>query len=172
MITLKKPEFKDYVDIYHKRFQPEVVYWADDEDPQLTMEEYAESRMESQDDGSVFERIIMLDDTPIGTITARDLIRKTGQCTLGIVIADPQYWGHGYGTIALREFLGLLTRQGIQIVVLDTYASKMRAQRRFRRLGVENHRVYFASVPGRFVVQMINRVNRWQKHIAHTTPMR
>lgn len=165
MITLKKPEYKDYINLYAKRFMPEVVYWADDEDPQLTKEEYASSRLEQLDDGSIFERIIMLNGHPIGTITARDLIRKSAQCTLGIVIADPEYWGHGYGTDALRQFLRLLSDQGIQIVILDTYASNKRAQHCFRRLGFEKHRVYFASVPGRFVVQMVNRLNRWKKLI-------
>ena len=167
MITLKEPEYGDYTSLYEARFQPEVVYWADDEDPLLTMHEYADSRLASMQDGSILERIILLNGYPIGTVTARDYIKKTAQCTLGIVIVEPKYWGHGYGTEAMRQFLRLLAELGIQIVILDTYASNKRALHCFRSLGFEKHRVYFASIPGRFVVQMVHRLNRRPKRITH-----
>ena len=150
------PELPDYDTIYQTRFLPEVVFWADDMPRDIQIDDYGPSRMFAQQQGLMVERIIMLDDLPIGTITARDYIERTHQCTLGVVIADPKYWGHGYGTIAVRLFLKILYATGVKLVVLETYANNKRAQKCFLSLGFVKRRVYFAAGSGRFVVEMIN----------------
>jgi len=160
VIRLKLPELEDYNTLYPTRFKSEVVYWADDLSHPVPIEEYGPNRIFAQQTGVMLERIIMLDDRPIGTVTARDFISRTGQCTLGVVIADPKLWGHGYGTIAMRFFLELLYEKGFKLVVLETYANNKRAQRCFSRLGFVKHRVYFASGCGRFVLEMINRLSK------------
>lgn len=157
-IRLKVPEYGDYLYIYEQRFDPHVVYWADDAPQNLTSEEYASARLTAQFTGAIIERIITLDGEPIGTVTARDFSDRTCQCTLGVVIAMPQYWGHGYGYLAIRQFLALLGAEGIGLVVLETYANNKRAQRCFQKLGFQKHRVFFAPHTGRFVVQMIRRM--------------
>ena len=84
-ISLKYPDFEDYEHFYQMRFTPEVVYWADDQPHQISLEEYALDRITAQESNEIIERIIMLDGEPIGTITARDYVARTCQCTLGIV---------------------------------------------------------------------------------------
>ncbi len=153
-ITLKIPEYSDYAHIYPTRFTPEVVYWADDELHQMSVEEYAENRLWAQNSGEMFERIIVRDDEPIGTITARDFNPSTHQCVFGIVIADKTNWGHGYGTEAMKLFLPLLKEEGVKIVILDTYSSNKRAQKCFMHLGFRKMTVYYAPNSGRFVLRM------------------
>lgn len=157
-ITLKTPEFDDYAHFYAQRFEPGVVYWADDAPHTIPLEEYAGGRLLAQGMGEIIERIIVLDGEPIGTITARDFVKKTCQCTLGIVIASPQHWSHGYGSEALRLFLDFLAREGFALIVLETYANNTRAQRCFTKLGFRKYRVFYAAGSGRFVVQMIRKL--------------
>ena len=152
------PELPDYESIYPKRFLPEVVFWADDMPRDIQIDDYGPSRLFAQQQGLMVERIIMLDDVPIGTVTGRDYIERTHQCTLGVVIADPKYWGHGYGTIAVRLFLETLYTTGVKLVVLETYANDKRARKCFLSLGFVKRRVYFAAGSGRFVVEMINQL--------------
>ena len=157
-VMLKIPEYGDYAQFYENRFKPNVVYWADDYPREMSLDEYALDRMMAQQNGEILERIIVVDGTCVGTITARDFIERTCQCTLGIVIADEHYWGHGYGQQALKIFLRLLATEGFGLVVLETYANNKRAQRCFIKMGFQKRRVFFAPQSGRFVVQMIRRL--------------
>ena len=157
-ISLKIPSYADYVEIYEERFKPEVVYWADDEPQNLTMDDYANGRMIAQTNGEIVERIILLDGIPIGTVTGRDFVDRTCQCTLGVVIVDRRNWGHGYGFEAIRLFLKVLAAEGIGLVILETYANNKRAQHCFFKLGFQKRRAYFAPCSGRFVVQMFRRL--------------
>ena len=153
-ISLKNPSYDDYAQFYDMRFTSEVVYWADDEPRQMSLDEYALGRLTAQGAGEIIERIIMVDGVPVGTITARDFVNRVCQCTLGIVIADPRYWGHGYGSAALKLFMVLLAEEGVGRVILETYANNKRAQRCFHKIGFQKKRVFFAPNSGRFVVQM------------------
>lgn len=154
-ITLKIPDFEDYEHFYQMRFTPEVVYWADDKPQYISLEEYALERIAAQESNEIIERIIVLDGEPIGTITARDYVARTCQCTLGIVIANPACWGHGYGYEALRQFFYILSAEGIGRLFLETYANNKRAQKCFHKLGFRKKRVFFSPGSGRFIVQMI-----------------
>lgn len=154
-ISLKIPEYDDYSAFYDSRFLPEVTYWADDFQREMTLDEYALGRLLAQQSGEILERIIVLDGNPIGTITARDFVTQKCQCTLGIVIAKPEYWGHGYGYDALKLFGCVMADKGIGRVILETYANNKRAQRCFMKFGFQKRRVFFAPNMGRFVVQMI-----------------
>ena len=157
-IELKIPSYADYVEIYEDRFQPDTVYWADDEPQNLTMDDYASGRLMAQSMGEIVERIILLDGIPIGTVTGRDFVDRTCQCTLGVVIANPRNWGHGYGFEAIRLFLKVLAAEGIGLVILETYANNKRAQHCFFKLGFEKKRAYYAPCSGRYVVQMYRRL--------------
>ncbi len=158
-VSLKIPSFEDYEHFYDSRFQPDVVYWADERNPEIDLDQYAYFRMAANDAGEIIERIIVLDGEPIGTITARDLETDTMTCTLGVVIAFPKYWGQGFGFAALKMFITMLAMdEGIKAVILETYAANKRAQKCFNKLGFQKRRVFFASSSGRFVVQMIKRI--------------
>ena len=84
-VSLKIPAFEDYAHFYEKRFLDEVIYWADDEHHKLSLNDYAYGRLCAQEEGEILERIIVVNGEPVGTITARDYIKRTCQCTLGIV---------------------------------------------------------------------------------------
>jgi|GEM_PF-2115817 len=161
-VSLTIPAFDDYEKLYATRFAPEVVYWADDAVRDVSLQEYGSGRLMAQEQGLIIERIIVLNDEPIGTVTARDMAEKCTQCTLGIVIADPRHWGCGYGTQALEQFLPLLAIQGFCVVVLETYANNIRARRCFARLGFQKKRAFFAPQAGRFVLQMFKRLSPYE----------
>lgn len=157
-ISLKIPCYEDYVAIYADRFSSDTAYWADDEPQNVTEEDYACGRIIAQNCGELLERIIMLDGKPIGTVSGRDFVDRTCQCTLGVVIANPTNWGHGYGFEAVRLFLKILAAEGIGLVVLETFENNKRAQHCFTKLGFERRRVFFAPMAGRYVVQMFRRL--------------
>ena len=159
-ISLKVPDYSDYEHFYQNRFTPEVVYWADDGPHDISLDEYALNRLYAQSSGEILERIILLNGEPIGTVTARDFVKRVCQCTLGIVIADPACWGHGYGYAALRLFTVMLAQNGIGRVILETYANNKRAQRCFNKIGFQKKRVFFAPSAGRFVVEMYMDLHR------------
>lgn len=157
-VALKIPEYSDYEYIYDSRFRDDVVYWADEGPQILSREDYAKTRMLMQHYGQVFERIIDLDGEPIGTISARPHGLST-QCILSIVIAIPEYWGHGYGSVALKLFKTLLWNEGYKVAVLETYANNKRAQRCFMKVGFCKRRAFFSGHTGRFVVEMFCRLS-------------
>ncbi len=161
-ISLKHPSYDDYASLYEKRFLPEVVYWADDCAREMTLKSYANDRIMAQDAAVMIERVILLGDRPIGTVTARDLNRQRQSCTLSIVIADPEYWGHGYGSIALGHFLTLLGIDGFKRVYLDTFSNNKRAQGCFYKHGFTKRRAYFSPPAGRYIVQMVKRLDEPQ----------
>ncbi|MBR4985222.1 MAG: GNAT family N-acetyltransferase [Proteobacteria bacterium] len=153
-VSLKIPTFEDYAHFYEKRFLDEVVYWADDSHYEISLNDYAYGRMLAQNEGEILERIIVVNGESVGTITARDYVERTCQCTLGIVIADPACWGHGYGYEAIKQFTTILATQGIGRVILETYANNKRALNCFHKIGFQKKRVFFAPNTGRFIVQM------------------
>ena len=157
-VSLKIPSFEDYAHFYEARFNPDVTHWADDGHYELSLEDYAYGRMSAMEQGLMMERIIVLDGEPIGTVTGREYVEKTKQCTLGVVIAFQEHWGKGYGYEAIKQFQVLLAAEGIQRIVLDVYATNKRAQGCFHKLGFVKRRVYFAPHTGRFVVQMLKKL--------------
>ena len=157
-VTLKIPSYEDYEAIYADRFSEDTAYWADDGPQNVCKEDYCTGRLVAQNCGELLERIIVLDGKPIGTVSGRDFVDRTCQCTLGIVIANPSNWGHGYGFEAARLFLKILAAEGIGLVVLETYANNKRAQHCFHKLGFERQRVFFSAGAGRYVVQMVRRL--------------
>ncbi len=157
-ISLKIPSFEDYAHFYEARFDPEVTHWADDGHYELSLEDYVYGRLGAMEQGLMMERIIVLDGEPIGTVTGRDFVPETKQCTLGVVIAFQQHWGLGYGYEAIKQFQVLLAAEGVERVVLDVYATNKRAQGCFHKLGFVKRRVYFAPHTGRFIVQMSKKL--------------
>ena len=71
------------------------------------------------------------------------------------MIAIPELWGLGYGSVALKLFLVELWELGFKVAVLETYANNRRAQRCFTKLGFVKRRAYFSGHTGRFVLEMV-----------------
>ena len=154
-VSLKEPSYADYEHFFDMRFSDEVVYWADDGPQILSKDEYARTRLMMLRFGQVIERVIVLDGESIGTVSARPCERIETQCILSIVIAIPELWGLGYGSVALKLFLVELWELGFKVAVLETYANNRRAQRCFTKLGFVKRRAYFSGHTGRFVLEMV-----------------
>lgn len=154
-ISLRLPTYEAYVSLYDTRFNDEVVYWADSFKQNLSSDEYATGRLYWTDKQHFYERIIYIDEQPIGTVTAREIDWDRAICTLGVVIAVPAYWGRGYGPRALKQFFVLIAEMGIKYVVLQTFSNNTRARKCFSRLGFRKRRSFYAPDTGRFVIEMI-----------------
>ncbi len=64
------------------------------------------------------------------------------EATLGIVIGEKEYWGHGYGTQAMRAALEYAFRNiGIERVCLETLEYNRRARRVFEKVGFHLERI-------------------------------
>jgi RimJ/RimL family protein N-acetyltransferase len=59
-----------------------------------------------------------------------------GWLELGIVIFDPQWWGRGHGSEALREWTGLCFREtDAHVITLTTWSGNERMMRAALRVG-------------------------------------
>jgi RimJ/RimL family protein N-acetyltransferase len=73
---------------------------------------------------------------PIGQIDYYDLDWQNRSAWVSIMIADPDYWGGGYGTEAMRTLLTFLFVQfGLHRVALTVHESNERAQRSYEKNG-------------------------------------
>lgn len=141
-LRLKLPKQSDYRALYPRRFREEVMLWADDQPNVPSLDDFLAQRRQRRADPTCFERVILLDDEPIGTVTAFGINRITHDCELGIVIVDPELWGQGLGQEALTLFYAELKRIGIRRVHLETFADNLRARRAFARTGFRPMRTY------------------------------
>jgi RimJ/RimL family protein N-acetyltransferase len=76
-------------------------------------------------------------DSLIGTTGITDLdFGKQGGCYFRIVIGEPQFWGHGYGTEATRLVLQeAFQSHGREFVQLEVFSYNERASRAYERVG-------------------------------------
>ncbi|MFF4485214.1 GNAT family N-acetyltransferase [Streptomyces sp. NPDC001544] len=125
------------------RNDPEVVHWATGGHPGFgpvtreAMERFHEARLrEDPRDGATFTVEERDGGRPIGMADYRDLDPFAGRATVGVTIGEPDRWGGGYGSEALRLLLGhLFGTCRLRRVELDTWSGNERAVRAFRRLG-------------------------------------
>jgi RimJ/RimL family protein N-acetyltransferase len=76
------------------------------------------------------------DGLPIGQIDYYDLDWQARSAWTSIMIADPQYWGGGYGTNAMRTLLTYLFMQmGLHRVSLSAHITNTRAIRSYEKNG-------------------------------------
>jgi ribosomal-protein-alanine N-acetyltransferase len=101
---------------------------------------------------------IEADGRPIGMV-AYNRVDTVDRCTdIDIVIGDPAYRDRGYGTDAIRVFLGFLfDTVGLHRVWLGTYDHNARARRAYEKCGFRREGVTRQSswVDGRWVDDVI-----------------
>lgn len=153
-LKLMAPTEAHYCELYPKRYRPEVVRWADDQPQIPELEEFLARRRSRQADPTCIERIILLDEAPIGTITAFGINRFSRDCELGVVLVDPKSWGRGLGPRAMQLFFRVLCRVGIESVHLETFVDNTRAQNAFRKVGFGVRHTYWDRDIGREIVVM------------------
>lgn len=72
----------------------------------------------------------------IGQIDYYDLDWQNRSAWMSVMVGDPEYWGGGYGTDAVRTLLGYLFMQlGLNRVALNVHESNVRAQRSYEKNG-------------------------------------
>lgn len=71
----------------------------------------------------------------IGEVSCRDMDLVAGTAVVGIMIGDKSYWGHGYGTDAVRTLCRFLfDRFRLRRIQLDTWAGNKRAIKSYAKV--------------------------------------
>lgn len=144
MVTLRPVEMRDVDALYRFRMDEEVMFWAaggfaESMLSRTQIEEFVKSQKAS-DSGRVFVIEVEKDGAQvvIGQISFRDYQRINRNVTIGMFIGEREYWGKGYGTAALEQFLRMLfTRYGAHRISLDTFADNKRAIRSYEKCGFQ-----------------------------------
>ncbi len=97
---------------------------------------------------------IEVDGKHVGNLGLYKVDRVHRKADLGIVIGEPTYWSHGYGTDALRAALTYGFEQlGLNKISLDVFEDNARAQRSYVKCGFVREGVHREDVfkDGRFL---------------------
>ncbi len=113
-----------------------------DDDPQYPFSVQAlafQSEMHLGEDGKTsfgFSIYALADDKLIGTAGLYSIKWLHGRATVGIGIGEPDYWGHGYGTDAMRLILNYAFRElNLYRVGLFVFSYNQRAIRSYEKCG-------------------------------------
>jgi len=116
----------------------DVAYWAfgvknDEQKSVGEFERWYISRSSSEIKRYIIET---KDGKAIGSISYRNYDRKNKVVTLGIHIGEKQFWGKGFGTDAIREFIKFLFNSlDINRIELDTFDDNIRAIKAYQKCG-------------------------------------
>jgi RimJ/RimL family protein N-acetyltransferase len=137
-VRLRAVETADYGLLHRWLNDAEVMFfWGRPGNTQSLTEISAEEERNALRANSRKYIIETLDQSqPIGQIDYYDLDLIARSCWTSIMIGNPEYWGGGYGTDAMRALLRYLFGQlGVHRVVLTTHQSNVRAQRSYEKNG-------------------------------------
>ncbi len=74
----------------------------------------------------------------VGYVELREINWRTRSGELRICIGEKEYWGRGYGTLALQAFLELcFERLGLEYLYLRVYRNNKRAIRCYEKCGFQ-----------------------------------
>lgn len=136
-VRLRALESADYPLLARWYNDPDVMqYWGHPGET-VSVEEVIRREEAQRSPGSSRKYIIETRDAvPIGQIDYYDLDWRQRTASVSIMIAEPEYWGGGYGTDAMWTLLEYLFRQaGLHRVSLNVHASNPRAQRSYEKSG-------------------------------------
>ena len=119
---------------------PEVREFWGGRDLMRSKEEFLADWKPYYFDGSEPERgrcfAIEADGRPIGMIAYNAINRRDRSVEIDVTIGEKAYWSRGYGTDAIRTFLGYLFEvMGMHRVWLVPYATNARAIRCYEKCG-------------------------------------
>lgn len=142
MVRIRPATPQDVPVLYAFRTDEEVNYWGTGGygDALPTLPEF-EEQFRSQralDARRHFAIEVEDEDGPvvIGWISFRGLDRISRRATIGMAIGDKRYWGHGYGTEVVRQFVRFLfTSYNLHRIDIDTFADNERAIRCYKKVG-------------------------------------
>ena len=137
LVNLRAVEPEDYRLLWEWVNDPDVmVYWGrpgnSESLPEVGRLEEAQAAR-----GTSRKYIVETHDArAIGQIDYYDLNWQARSAWTSILIADPQYWGGGYGTDAMRTLLTYLFRNlGLHRVSLSAHVTNGRAIRSYEKNG-------------------------------------
>jgi RimJ/RimL family protein N-acetyltransferase len=137
-LVLLRPRSRELLeDFYVKRFQAEVLEWADVWPKEPSFEE-VRLRFHEQERSSKEWRLWIhtMQGKLIGEVSLFDIDQVECRAEFGIVLFDTAYWGRGYGTEAAGLFLyDAVKRFNLDSVYLFTALDNKRAIRSFEKLG-------------------------------------
>ncbi len=137
LVNLRAVEPDDYRLLWRWVNDPEVmVYWGRPGNTESLLET---ARQEERDAARGTSRKYIVEThqaLPIGQIDYYDLNWQARSAWTSIMIADPQYWGGGYGTDSMRTLLTyLFTQMGLHRVSLSAHVTNTRAIRSYEKNG-------------------------------------
>jgi RimJ/RimL family protein N-acetyltransferase len=142
MVSFRPITLADVPTLYAFRLDDEVMYWGSggygDAVPTLSQLEEQVRSQRATDSQRLFAIEVATESGPvlIGQVTFRGLDRISRRATIGMMIGDKRYWGQGYGTEVVRQFVRFLfTRYNLHRIDLDTFAENERAIRCYKRVG-------------------------------------
>jgi RimJ/RimL family protein N-acetyltransferase len=118
---------------------PAVRYYLEMYLPMSKAEEEQWFEAHLKDKNSHIFAIETEDGVPIGNIGLHSVDWRNRSAVLGIVIAEKEYWGQGYGTDAITALLGFAFREmNLHRVFLFTYDFNERAIRCYEKCGFQH----------------------------------
>ena len=87
-------------------------------------------------DGYAFLICLVEGERPIGEVLLMDIDRVNGSAEVGIFIGEPDEWGKGYGTDAVRALVDFgFTELRLERVWLEVATDNARAERSYAKVG-------------------------------------
>lgn len=79
---------------------------------------------------------LLADERPIGEVMLADVDRRNGSAEVGIFIGEPEEWGKGYGTEALRALVDFgFGELRLERIWLEVWTENARARRAYEKAG-------------------------------------
>jgi ribosomal-protein-alanine N-acetyltransferase len=111
-VVIRPIEKEDLTSLLSWCNDPEVMYYAnDDPAPHKTLQELEEEFAKQKGEWSASMETFVIetrDGTLIGDIMYRWYRPDIRSVYIGVLIGEKEYWGHGYGTEAIKLFLRYL----------------------------------------------------------------
>lgn len=162
LVNLRAVEPEDYRLLWRWMNDPHVMlYWGRPGTSMSFPEVEKDERVMAARGNSRKYIVETHDGRPIGQIDYYDLDWQSRSAWTSILIGDPEYWGGGYGTDAMRTLLGYLFGQlGLHRVALNVHKSNVRAQRSYEKNGFVKEGVMrdWAYFDGRWVDALLMAV--------------
>jgi RimJ/RimL family protein N-acetyltransferase len=137
LVNLRAVEPGDYRLLWQWINDPDVmVYWGRPGNTESLLEVTRLEELQSSRGTSRKYIVETHEALPIGQVDYYDLDWQARSAWTSIMIADPQYWGGGYGTDAMRTLLTYLFAQmGLHRVSLAAHVTNPRAIRSYEKNG-------------------------------------
>jgi RimJ/RimL family protein N-acetyltransferase len=142
-VRLRLAELSDLDEVYSYRSDEEVMFWSAGGRGQAfrSREELGDELRQKNSGWTQRSYMIEVEEasgewSPIGEISFRNLDLLVGSAQIGMLIGKREYWGNGYGTEAMNQFLDLLFRRfNLRRVELGTHSDNKRAIRSYEKAG-------------------------------------